>query len=86
MRLFVPIILLLLTGCIGYQNVTKYERIEGKMEPTYQIKGWIVGTSGQEVNAKDLAIKKSDTSDQVVGLIKEGTAMAVTAVEGGVVK
>lgn len=73
-------VILFLSGCIGYQNVKVYERNEeGSVILTKQIKGYVIGTSGQKIQVKgnNISIEKKDAVSESVDLLKYG-------IEGGI--
>jgi hypothetical protein len=75
--ILLPTLMVILVGCVGIQNVKVYERIEGEMVMTKQVKARIWGTSGQQITDKDISIEKSDATDKAVEVFKVGLSAGV---------
>ena len=69
--------IVLCSGCIGYQNVREYDRVGDRLVCVSQIKGLIIGTSGQQITTRDVVIEKRDSSDKAVELLKNGIAAGI---------
>ena len=86
MKVLALLIAVMLVGCVGVQNVREYERIDGKMIMTKQVKAYILGTSGQKIKTKNMTIEKKDAVDQAVGVVKDGISAALTVASGNALK
>jgi hypothetical protein len=65
-----------LCGCIGYQNIKTYERIDNEIVLQKQVKAYIFGTSGQKIQDKDITIEKNDAVDKATSLLQAGLSTA----------
>ena len=76
-KLMVGLLIVLLSGCVGYQNVRVYEREDDIVVLKKQIKALIIGTSGQAVDTGDVKIEKKDTSDKATELVQDGISAGI---------
>jgi len=73
----VGLLIVLLSGCVGYQNVRVYEREDDIVVLKKQIKALIIGTSGQAIDTGDVKIEKKDTSDKATELVQDGISAGI---------
>lgn len=87
-KLMVGLLIILLSGCVGYQNVRVYEREDDIVVLKKQIKALIIGTSGQAISDSKTALKieKKDTSDKATELVQDGISagIAIASKQGDV--